>query len=144
MCTVKFTRPCSDCPFRRDSTPGWTGDSDPEWFVESALSDYAEYQAGSKLAPCHQTVDYTDPDWPTKMDQVAACAGSLIFAQNNCKTPRDPERERAVKQVDADHETVFTSRQEFIDHHRREGGMQSWVPRRRVYPVSTPNPDEVP
>lgn len=103
---------------------GWTGGAAPEWFVDSALADYAQYGT-SKLAPCHKTVDYSDPDWDEKLDDAAACAGSLIFAKNNWKSPRDPERSAAVQQVVRDTEKVFATAQEFIEHHRG-GEFKSW------------------
>lgn len=129
MCEVKFKKPCNDCPFRRDSIPGWCGDSEPEWFVESALADYTQYQDGSYLAPCHQTVDYNDPDWESKLGDAAACAGALIFAKNRCKSPRDPNRNAAVRSVDTDYETVFASPDEFIEHHRGPNSIRSWEKR---------------
>jgi hypothetical protein len=121
---VKFVRPCSDCPFRRKSLRGWTGSAPPEWFVDSALADYAEY-GSSKLAPCHETVDYTDPNWLEKLNEAAACVGSLIFAKNNWKSPRDHERAAAVNKVERDTLNVFATREEFIEHHRG-GEFKSW------------------
>lgn len=120
MPRVKFSKPCRDCPYRRASTPGWTGDAEPGWFVQAALSDEPD------PPPCHETVDYTDPDWRSKLDDVGACAGALIFARNCSKAPRDPQRARVNDQVQADHDTVFSTPQQFADHHEQAGGMRSW------------------
>ena len=128
MPEVKFVHPCNDCPFRRRSMQGWTGGAPPEGFVESALTDYADYNFGSgpQVAPCHKTIDYSDPDWQTtQADDAAACAGSLIFARNNWKSPRDPERAAAVAKVERNTEDVFATREEFIAHHRG-GEFKSW------------------
>lgn len=122
MCELRFTQACTDCPFRRASLPGWTGAAAPEWFVESALADHTAYGE----APCHQTVDYTNPDWRETLPEAAVCAGALIFARNNGKLPRDPRRAKLVRQVDADPDTVFATRKEFVEHHRRHDGVRSW------------------
>jgi hypothetical protein len=131
MTVVKFKKACNDCPFRRDSTPGWTGGNPPEWFVESAQADRASYgpgDEGSGLAPCHETVDYDNPAWvEEELPTAAACAGSLIFAKNIAKIPRDATRAEAVRMVEADRETVFAYPQEFIDHHRNDPmSIRSW------------------
>lgn len=122
MCELQFTKACNDCPFRRASLAGWTGAAAPEWFVESALADETVYGE----VPCHQTVDYNDPNWRASLKNAAVCAGALIFARNNGKLPRDPRRAKLVKQVAADHETIFSTRKEFIEHHRRPDGVRSW------------------
>lgn len=133
MSEVKFKKPCNDCPFRRKSLRGWLGGHPPEWFVESALADQAVYSPGDVdpygggLAPCHETVDYTNPNWiEEELDGAAACAGSLIFARNLSKSPRNAKRADAVRAVTADRENVFAAPQEFIDHHNDPEGVRSW------------------
>lgn len=89
----------------------WLGSgNEPEWYIESALSDYTAYG----LAPCHMTQSEDAPVGDK------ACAGALIFAANQCKSPRDPERAAAVRSVGQDRETVFTTAAEFIEHHTEE------------------------
>lgn len=115
----RLKQPCNDCPFRRNATPGWLGASGPEWFVESALADAAEYAPGAPFAPCHQTVDYNDPDWIDNLAEADACIGALQFAANNCKSPRSPERSAAVRAA-GQNPDVFRQPQEFIDYHAKE------------------------
>ena len=119
METSILKQPCNDCPFRRNAVPGWTGAADPEWFVESALSDYTEYQGGSKFAPCHLTQDFEDPDWEDKIPEVHACVGALQFCANNMKSPRDPERSAAVRAAGTNPK-VFANPAEFLAHHKKE------------------------
>lgn len=121
MAELRFKKPCNDCPFRRNAAPGWLGASGPEWFVQIALSDYPTG------APCHQTVNYDDPDWEETVIEgmVSACAGSLIFARNLGKMPRDSKECAAVQSVEPDREGVFTSPQEFIDYHNNAPA-RSW------------------
>lgn len=101
-------KPCNDCPFRRKSMPGWLGDDTPENFIATTMSDYP--------MPCHQTIDYSDPDWKRLWERVATgklCGGALIFFANISKLSRWPDRPR----LPADKENIFASPAEFIAHH---------------------------
>ena len=129
MTVLKFTHPCNDCPFRRASTKGWCGAAEPEWFVQAALAD--EFSAREDLpeanaAPCHQTVDYDDPDWIETLPDAAACAGAMIFARNLMKLPRDPMRAQMVQAVQPNRLLVFDNPVDFVHHHRDPEGMRSW------------------
>lgn len=127
MAELKHKKPCNDCPFRRDATPGWLGDTSGlpgseevtegcKHFVDGALADYAEYDL-----PCHTTIDYEKGDWlEDQYPEAALCAGALIFARNQAKSPRDPARAENIRQVEADTETVFAYPWEFYDHHGGE------------------------
>ncbi len=101
--------PCSDCPMRRKAERGWLGQETPEGFMETVMKDVA--------MPCHMTINYDDPDWKENFvanGEAEHCAGTLIFFSNMVKRSRDPERPR----LDADHENVFDSPNEFIEHHK--------------------------
>jgi hypothetical protein len=65
--------------------------------------------------PCHLTVNYSDPDWESKLDRAKYCAGALVFFRNISKLSRDPDRPR----MEADKETVFASPDEFVLHHMK-------------------------
>ena len=94
----QHTSPCSDCPWRRDSVPGWLGSmTSDEWL---ALAH------GEGQADCHTTVR---PD-----GGAHACAGLAIYRANVCKAPRDPN----VMRLPADRVKVF-SFNEFKKHHDR-------------------------
>lgn len=102
---------CSQCPFKKDSAPGWLGSSCPEEFIDATLSE--------NDMPCHLGVDYDDEDWLDKLDDVPRCAGSLVFFRNNCKLPRNPELCNAVSKVKVDN-TVFSFKHEFLEHHGKK------------------------
>lgn len=87
--------PCSDCPWRRDSIPGWLGGDTPEAWVHEAHSD--------NRVDCHVITNQQ-------------CVGLAIYRANVCKSPRDPEALRQSPNRD----TVFASPVEFIDHHQIE------------------------
>lgn len=68
--------------------------------------------------PCHCAIDYEDKAWErTQLPSASMCAGSLIFMRNTCKSPRGTELANMVRQVTPDRETVFSHRQEFLEHH---------------------------
>ena len=101
-------KPCRQCPFRRDSQPGYLGDSNSDEFLETTLADHH--------MPCHMTIDYTDEDWKDQLANAEGCAGAGIFYANLSKLPRDRKRRRYEK----DKEMVFASIQEFAQHHRKK------------------------
>ena len=104
---LKHRSPCGLCPFRRKSAPGWLGAASPEEFVDTTLADAD--------MPCHATVDYTDPEWEEQLhtNDVAFCAGAIIFLRNTCKLSRNSRRAGP----EADREAVFSNRAEFMAHH---------------------------
>ncbi len=100
-------KPCKECPFRRASLPGYLGEDAPEAFVYTAMSE--------QFMPCHLEVDYEDDDWRDGLDEVHQCSGRAIFMTHICKLPRDP----ALALLPADHKRIFSTPQEFLDHHTR-------------------------
>lgn len=101
----QHTKPCSTCPFRRDCTPGELGGSPVETFIGQAF--------GAFLIPCHECIDYTDPDWKTNCVKVNQCAGVSIY-RSNC----DPmDRPGALLRLPPDKELVFATPAEFMAHH---------------------------
>lgn len=84
--------PCSDCPFRRDSLPGWLGGIPAEFFTETAH--------GEGTYNCHVIVNQQ-------------CAGMAVYRANVCKTPRYI----AALALPADKQKVFAWPTEFLEHH---------------------------
>ena len=124
-------RPCKDCPWRRAAAPGWLGSGNPDYFISSALADGfggPDHPEGDYAERCHLTVDYSDRDWREKPEQHEVCVGALIFYRNvdQFKLPRDHNRSRLICSVEPDHETVFSSPEEFIEHHM-SGAARSWI-----------------
>lgn len=108
---MKLT-PCSACPFRRDSLPGYLGDAtgDPMTFVRPIWSEAIRQ-------PCHLTVDWDAPGAQADAAVAPLCRGALIAMRNCGKMPRDAEVGSAVRATDPDRETVFSNIGEFIAHH---------------------------
>jgi hypothetical protein len=100
---VQHKKACSDCPMRRDALAGWLGGSTPEQYGNLAHSD--------QVVGCHAI-------------RGTQCAGMAIYRRNVCKSTSAPNI-----RLDADRETVFSNRQEFLDHHHgRPGGPAAVVP----------------
>lgn len=70
--TKRLTRPCRECPFRRDPHPAAYGQADPLALVGQAFAPF--------VLPCH-----TDPNYAgkgTDCSGVQQCAGAAIFRAN--------------------------------------------------------------
>jgi hypothetical protein len=109
-------QPCSACPFRRASLPGWLGAGSPESFLDCMQRD--------EPLPCHQTIDYADSRWLEKwtlQETGSMCAGALVFMSNRAQRPRNP----TFPILPPDRKTVFANSLEFI-HHHREAAVHSW------------------
>lgn len=95
-------RPCVECPWRRESAAGWLGPMDCDEWIFLAHSD--------EPIACHLTLD-EDHGWDDP--GVRQCRGAAIYRANVGKMSRDPDVERAPKDV----VLVFGSRPEFVNHH---------------------------
>lgn len=87
--------PCSDCPFRRDSLPGWLGGELPEPFIYSQAHGDGPYG-------CHVIVNQQ-------------CAGMAVYRAN---IEHDPAYIAALR-LPADPVKVFATPREFLEHHNR-------------------------
>lgn len=114
-------KPCADCPWRRNSRPGWLGQSTAKEFV---------YRA-DRQSPmeCHKTVDYSDPNWKESIDaadEVSFCRGAAEYLANTYSRPRNPEWCAAVDRAAQEKPTrdgypnIFAWTDEFLAHHDNE------------------------
>lgn len=79
---TQHTRPCGDCPWRRDALEGWLGNLTADAWLAAAHGD--------ARIDCHTLIG-------------PQCAGSAIYRANVCKLPRDP----ATLRLPADRRNVF-------------------------------------
>lgn len=91
-------RPCSDCPWRRDSLPGWLGEATPD---NSTPEEWIRIAHAEFLLECHVISNMQ-------------CAGAAIYRRNICKLPRD----KNLLTLPADREKVFAMPKQFLEHHR--------------------------
>lgn len=101
--------PCSDCPWSRRSLPGWLGSSSKEEWIQAAH--------GEGMIECH-----------TRLENQ--CAGAAIYRANMAKMCRD----RSILRLPADRDKVFSTPQEFLDHHKKVG-LPPARPARKKKPV---------
>jgi hypothetical protein len=94
-------RPCKECPWRRDSQPGYLGPLDAETWLVAAHGD--------QPIACHETIKSSDQPW----NELKQCRGSAIFRANVFKSPRN--RDVAVGPLDT--KMVFGTNEEFLEHH---------------------------
>lgn len=104
--------PCSACPFRRDSLPGYLGEAsgDPSGFLTPIWS-------GAVRQPCHKKVDWERPGAQAQAATAPLCQGALVMMRNACKLPLDPEIRDAVAETDGDRASVFCFPLQFVEHH---------------------------
>src|SRR5687768_7216824 len=114
LAVIHNVKPCGQCPWRRNSLQGWLGNTTPEQFLATAMD-------GEHRMPCHSQIDYERRDWEAQIERVSVCAGTRIFQANIGKLPRN--RFLASLKLEPDHETVFSSPQEFLAHHKRKVSM---------------------
>lgn len=97
------TKPCPECPFRKESLNGWLGGYSPE---ATAL-----YAVQEEDFHCHLTRGTKNPKH---------CAGRMLFAKRNCKIFRRPDLEKiknAVLALNPDYKETILDIGEFVLHH---------------------------
>ena len=97
--------PCAECPWRKESIPGFLGPYDAEKWSEMAHSE-------APIA-CHMTIDFVEEGQGAWDDpKIRQCAGAAIFRTNTFKKPRHPKIATLPRS-----EKVFSNSREFLAHH---------------------------
>lgn len=122
MCPNQHRQPCQECPWRRDSIPGYLGASN--------VIDFLETEESEARMPCHMQVDYERDDWREQADNAPQCAGRAIYLSNRCKSPRNPD----LLKLPADRASVFSFPMEFAEHHSH-GRLSVMVVGQRILPI---------
>lgn len=106
-------KPCKECPFKRDSIPGWLGESsgDPE--------DFLEQLEHPTPIPCHLSVDWDlkGVELECEIRLAPACCGALQFMNNSCKLSKFKRIQDLQDEV-GKNKNVFMWSKEFIEHHQ--------------------------
>jgi hypothetical protein len=89
----QHVRPCSDCPWARTALPWWLGSNTAEEWLQFAHSN--------TFIPCH-VIDNQQ------------CAGVAIYRANALKHVPEP-----LLTLPKDHEAVFSTPNQFRDHHKK-------------------------
>jgi len=117
---MKFNRkdPCKQCPFKKNSAPGWLG--------AYSISDIKNAILNEEVFPCHPTVNYEDHDFIKNQimnpdSKVQFCAGFAILSKRLCKLPRDKDMSNYWRNViNKDSQYVFDSFKDFEDYHTKK------------------------
>ena len=107
---INLTKPCNQCPFRRNSLPGWLG----PWKAEEIV-----WSLGRAAFPCHKTIRQDRQS--IKDSELEGCAGASIFLNNKAERSRNLntlQHQQRVRNINKDiKKSVFSGSQEFIKHH---------------------------
>lgn len=101
----QHTKPCAECPFRRDITPGLLGGSPVETYIGQSVMPF--------WLPCHCDQKYAFK--ASKIDEVTQCAGTAIFRANLGVGQLMPP---SLLSLPPDKELVFGTMAEFVAHHK--------------------------
>lgn len=113
---------CKECPLRRDSIRGWLGGWTPEMYIKALHSDVdiachmsaGFVEAGKARAQGGDARAYTNPAY---LAEMRSCTGVAHYRANTGKLPRSSHAADAVRHVGENHDAVFSTPQEFLDHH---------------------------
>lgn len=111
-------KPCTECPFKKKSLPGWLGEAsgDPERFLAPM-----EYH----ITPCHLKVKWDEAEERNLIvdGKDNPCIGALHFLANSCKLPRGariPGPYKDLMKLSIKNEDVFKWEFDFKKHHAQK------------------------
>lgn len=100
--------PCVECPFRKDSTQGWLADYNPKQLHTLVMSE--------QPFPCHLT--HQEEVLFQDAYKLPLCKGALAYMRKNAKSPRNPELNKIVQEIDREMLANILSTPEFFEHHK--------------------------
>ncbi len=106
--------PCKECPFRRESAPGWLG-------AHESSTEIVGLVNADRAFPCHLAVNALVEDGTEFSDAVQEahhCVGALAFMNNSCKLSRNPEIKAQQREVGR-RPDCFAFPHELVQHHGR-------------------------
>ena len=118
-------KPCRECPFKKDSMPGYLGEcsGDPMGFLASFWGGMMTPEGLSQegVLPCHMEIDWEGDKREDTMMNAHVCHGAAQFMRNCAKMPRHPDMAEAVESLDGrDDSEVFGSLPEYVTHHEKD------------------------
>ena len=110
----KLKSPCNECPFRKNSLPGYLGGV---WTAK----ELHQTVMGEAPFPCHQTMEHREEDY-------SHCVGSIMYMNKNAKRCQNIQLSRLqAKFKDEDHSNIL-SLVEFVEHHQKATKTKSTTP----------------
>ena len=102
--------PCNQCPFRRNSPPGWLG----PWNARDLLFNLSYHPF-----PCHATIESEGQS--LEENSLQGCAGAAIYLNNKYELSRDvltAGHQKKLKNLSPEEKgKVFRFPSEFLDYH---------------------------
>lgn len=104
---------CKECPFKRDSIPGYLGaaSGDPKAFLDPHWN-------GVTRLPCHMKVNWEKENSQELAKKAPLCQGFLTMCKNSAKMPLNIEAANEVSVTERNVDDVFNWLPEFMDHHK--------------------------
>lgn len=105
-------KPCSECPFRKESAAGWLGPWEPRELLNSLAHT---------PFPCHRALPPNAEQIP--FEKLEGCIGAAIFLNRKIERSRNPEQKAMQDHVAGLElppeviESVFQWASGFMDHH---------------------------
>jgi hypothetical protein len=95
------SKPCGQCPFKKNSIKGYLGGFTIEETLETAKSEHSFI--------CHKT-----RETPNQKE----CSGRLLFASKVCKSFKNPELEKLRLEAKENNSTENILGFDFKEHHK--------------------------
>lgn len=76
-----FKNPCPECPFRKNSAPGWLG--------PHTATELHQYVMAEGHFACHMTIPANETNVTVLSEVTTRCQGSVLYMGKNCKSPQD-------------------------------------------------------
>ncbi len=109
--------PCPECPWKKDSAPGYFGGTDMYFYADALQTD-----ARVICHTIHGTMNQETVE-QEEINESNMCAGYVIARNNNMKMPRVDPILRNMQEEYRDHpekDSVFKWRHEFLEHHEAQ------------------------
>ena len=109
-------KPCGECPYRKNSAPGYFGGHDP--------SEYHEALKEEQIVACHKRTRFKEDG---SIDKLTACTGHIVGQIKGCKSPNGSnlalvdmhEKVRSCSELDSWKDNSLTYF-DFKNHHDME------------------------
>lgn len=107
-----LTKPCNECPFRKNSLPGWLG----EWSSPEELFGFVI--TAEQSFPCHLSMTDRNGDDKPQSD-MSYCRGAVMFMKKIGKLPRNRELAKMVNSVNREELDNILDLPGFLSHHKK-------------------------
>lgn len=100
---LKHTTPCAECPWRKESAPGWLGGYPPELYADAVQEN--------EVPACH--LNDHGPD----SAKTAMCAGALSVCANSAIIPSKTKGGKEARDIVGQRSDTFKWVRDFFAHH---------------------------